>query len=197
MFVDVDGDQAPDIVFCNHGEQNRLHINKMAGSGFFEDGTFGMTTGLPTDTDTSISVVAGDVTGNGYTDLVILNESSQDILLINNGTGDFTDGTDLGWLATTGLPAGNDDGTCGLLIDVDHDGDLDLIVGNDGAQNRLFLNDGAGEFTDGTDEVGAEPHGLPMALAQTKALASADFDLDGDPDIYIANDGADEVLLNR
>jgi hypothetical protein len=195
--VDIDGNGELDIVFANHGEQNVVYVNKLIGSGFFEDGTFGMTTHMPTETDPSVGIASGDVTGDGVPDLLIVNEGAQDMLLINSGTGYYTDGTDLGWIANTGLPAGIYDGTCAVFIDVDHDGDLDLVVGNRDQQNRLFLNDGVGEFTDGTDEVGALPHGLPTALASTRGVASADIDGDGDPDLFLANEGADEVLLNK
>jgi photosystem II stability/assembly factor-like uncharacterized protein len=195
--VDLDGDGELDVVFANWGTQNRLHINEMAGSGLFQDGTFGLNTHLPPETDPTVGIATGDVTGDSSIDLVFINASTQDVLCINNGAGYLNDGTDLGWIAATGLPAASDDGRCALLEDVDHDGDLDLIVGNDGQQNRLYLNDGAGEFTDGTDEVQAAPHGLPTALAQTKGMAAADLDGDGDPDLFIANEGADEVLHNR
>ncbi|MHC5078627.1 MAG: FG-GAP-like repeat-containing protein, partial [Planctomycetota bacterium] len=171
LLADVNGDGAPDIVFANQGSQNRLIINNLAGNGTLEDGTFGALTHLPVDSDNTCGIAAGDTNGDGYIDLVFINRGEQDLLLLNDGIGTFTDGTDLGQTDTTGLPAGQNDGTCGVLVDVDHDGDLDLIVGNAGQQNRLFLNDGAAEFSDGTDEIDVFQYGLAIGEAETTALA--------------------------
>ena len=57
--------------------------------------------------------------------------------------------------------------------------------------------DGAGEFSDGTDEIDAYPHGMPEARAPTTCIRAVDLDRDGDPDLYVTNLGADEILLNR
>ena len=37
-----------------------------------------------------------------------------------------------------------------MLADVDIDGDADAVLGDDGQQNRLYLNDGTGRFVDAT-----------------------------------------------
>ncbi len=191
---DADGDGAPDLFFANHGEQNTLFVNRLQASADFEDWTLAS---LPPDTDPTVACAAADLTGNGSVDLVVVNRGEQDRLLVNDGSGDFADGTDMEHEKSTGLPFDDNQATCARALDVDHDGDIDLIVGNDGQQNRLLLNDGAGEFTDGTDEVDGFPFGLPRAEGQTTAIGVADLDGDGDPDLYVANLGADEVLLNR
>lgn len=64
--------------------------------------------------------------------------------------------------------------------DVDVDGELDLIVGNTrspGEQNLLYLNNGAGVFTDATASR------LPVDTTISRALALADFD--GDLDVVV------------
>jgi hypothetical protein len=75
--------------------------------------------------------------------------------------------------------------------DVDGDGDLDLYVprGSDPAQ--LWINDGAGHFTEegaarGVDDLGASGLGAVFA----------DYDNDGDQDLYVANDGPDRLYRN-
>lgn len=74
-----------------------------------------------------------------------------------------------------------------LFADVDNDNDLDLYVasgGNDYAigdkalQDRLYLNEGGGNWLKST-------HALPEMLTSTKSIASADIDQDGDLDLFI------------
>jgi len=78
--------------------------------------------------------------------------------------------------------------------DVDGDGDVDLVFGNYldqehllvyrtqiGRQNRLYLNDGAGVYTDATTAR------LPVDRDFTRAVALGDVDADGDLDLVIGN----------
>jgi len=63
--------------------------------------------------------------------------------------------------------------------DFDNDGDLDLFIGFRGRPNRLYRNDGGGDFTDVAAEVG-------LADAEdTRVAAWGDFDADGHLDLYI------------
>lgn len=64
-------------------------------------------------------------------------------------------------------------------LDYDGDGALDLFFGNDAGPDYLFCNDGDGAFEDVSGAT------LPSLERGTYGAASADFDRDGDPDIYI------------
>src|SRR5207249_2862794 len=72
------------------------------------------------------------------------------LLLINDGTGHFTDET------ASRLPNITLSSSRAEFADVDNDGDLDLYIVNGGtsrfgtAQGKLYLNDGTGHFTDVT-----------------------------------------------
>lgn len=67
------------------------------------------------------------------------------------------------------------------LVDVDEDGDVDLISGNGNfiasEANQLWLNDGIGAFS------------MPQSMGNstTLSIAIGDFDDDGDPDLATAN----------
>jgi hypothetical protein len=134
----------------------------------------------------------GDVDGDGLPDLYLGGPKGQPgRLLLNRG------------LDTAGQPvftmrmrppfsemtAYEDLGS--LLIDVDSDGDLDLLVvsgsvecdpGDPSLADRLYLNDGKGEFT---GAVGHLPDPGDGKHASGSVAAAADFDRDGDLDVFI------------
>jgi len=65
------------------------------------------------------------------------------------------------------------------LADIDGDGDLDLVAGNDaGEPNRVYTNDGSGNFTDSGQMLGSN---------NTVSVALADIDGDGDLDLVAGN----------
>ena len=190
-FGDFDGDGDLDLVEGNGGSygsggwRNRLLVND--GSGVFTDVT---TSQMPNVTDMTSALAVGDVDGDGDLDLVFGNgyydglqclEGEQNRLLVNDGTGTFTDVT------ATQLPSDNTMTHGAAFGDVDGDGDLDLVFGNDNysggqdGQERLLLNDGTGVFTDGT------AGRLPPLQDSTFTVALADIDEDGDADILVGN----------
>ena len=89
----------------------------------------------------------------------------------------------------------------GALVDVDGDGDLDAYLvqsgslypearGADYPPNQLFLNDGAGRFTEVPGAGGADDRGYGMGVAV------GDYDNDGDVDLYVTNVGPNALLRN-
>ena len=64
--------------------------------------------------------------------------------------------------------------------DVDNDGDLDIFITNEYSTNRLYLNNGAGLFTE-TDSVGLKTYGGGMGCS------FGDIDKDGDIDLFVTN----------
>lgn len=68
--------------------------------------------------------------------------------------------------------------------DLDGDGDLDVVVGNDGEANLLWLSDGAGVFT----------RGQTLAARTSPALAVADFTGNGAGDLLLAGAEGDHGL---
>ncbi|HET6202411.1 MAG TPA: VCBS repeat-containing protein [Planctomycetota bacterium] len=74
------------------------------------------------------------------------------------------------------------------LGDVDGDGDLDLLLGNEDL-DRLYLNGGLGLFR-------IAPSNLPAVVDDTYALALGDVDGDGDFDLLLGNNGQSRLYLN-
>ena len=140
---------------------------------------------MPAEVEGSNDVAVGDVDGDGDVDLLIGNDEGAELarLLLNDGTGVFRDATD-------NLPSSPFRTYAVGLADVDGDGDLDAFLGKGaydaggwkiGAQNRLFLNDGAGGFSNATAN-------LPALPDFTTALAFGDLDGDGDEDLMLGNE---------
>ncbi|HET6201351.1 MAG TPA: FG-GAP-like repeat-containing protein [Planctomycetota bacterium] len=171
---DVDGDGDLDAFVGNYGQQNRLFLN--GGAGVFADLT---ASNLPALSDATNAIALGDVDGDGDLDAFVGNEFQQNRLYLNGGTGVLADVT------ATSLPALMNATRAVALGDVDGDGDLDAFVGHGGfipaSQNRLYVNGGTGVFTDVTAT------NLPALLDETRAVALADVDGDGDLDVFVGN----------
>ncbi|MCA8952746.1 MAG: VCBS repeat-containing protein [Planctomycetes bacterium] len=185
---DVDGDGDLDLVAANSGESNGIYLNDGRG-GFLE--TSGR---MPADTIITDCMAVGDVDNDGDPDLVFGNSGAFDAhtqLYLNDGTGTFVD------VSAARLPADIDATRAILLGDVDLDGDLDILIGNHAipslgllGQNRLYINNGAGFFTDETSTR------LPVDTDRTASLALCDIDRDGDPDLVVGNNAANRLYEN-
>jgi hypothetical protein len=148
------------------------------GTGTFIDATAAL---LPVVSDDTHAVVLGDCDGDGDLDLIVGNHGKrvgqQNRLYLNNGAGRFSDVT------ATRMPTFSEATGALATGDIDGDGDLDLVVGDGypAQQNRLYLNSGAGLFSDVTATR------MPALLDTTAALALGDVDGDGDLDIVVGN----------
>lgn len=188
---DVDGDGDPDLAFGNE-ERNRLYLND--GAGRFSDAPLPRREAPEETRDVDLV----DVDGDGDLDLYFANvrifnadRDQQDRLLLNDGTGKFTDVT------ADHLVPDDERTTSAAFVDYDGDGDLDLIRGPMRAGDaRLaglalgaFSNDGTGKFSRAADV-------LPgSARANAFDLELADFNGDGKPDLFVANRGGPDRLL--
>lgn len=145
---------------------------------------------LETTSETSANVSIGDLNGDGHPDLVLAKGRHWplvDRVLLGDGRGGFSAGHDLG--------TASDRTYSGLLVDIDADGDLDVVVSNDKPDPGLvYLNDGTGHFTVGSSYGAAE--------WATRNATVADLNGDGLPDIVVANrsgpnPGASYICLNQ
>jgi hypothetical protein len=124
---------------------------------------------------------------------VIFGNEGQDIFLLNDGKGNFTDET------AARLPADNNTTQDIERADLDKDGDWDLVIGNEDG-NRIYFNNGKGVFTDVT--IGRLPF-IPDE-EETRKIDICDVDNDGDPDIFFSNvkfrpgkNPANRLLINN
>lgn len=119
-------------------------------------------------------LAVADYDGNGLADLYLVSQDGSDRLFRQTSAWQFEDVTE-----AAGILPDESWGTGATFADFDGDGDLDLYVCNLEAPNRLYRNDGEGRFI----EV-AGPLGVADIGATTMA-AFADFDRDGDLDLYL------------
>lgn len=159
-----------------------------------DGGAFVRVTDTPIDggPNNSGAVLWADVDNDGDLDLFVANSDAMRqsdlqpaplehaVLYRNEGNWRFTLTPDQAF-ADNAFPA-----VAAAFGDVDNDGDLDLLLGLYGngkvaKQDRLFLNDGKGRFSE------QRKVALPGHLEQQYALAFADFNLDGNLDIVSAS----------
>ena len=123
----------------------------------------------------SASVSAGDVNGDGHSDLLLIKGRhwpEDNLILLGNGDGSFQAPALLGGPANRSYS--------GVLVDLDADGDLDVVLSNDSPDPKLvYHNDGVGQFTAGAS------FGLPEW--STRYVSVADLNADNFPDIITAN----------
>ena len=167
-WADVNNDSYPDLFAPNDGGSNILYINN-------QDLTF--TPIVFEGNGSSVGCSFGDIDNDGDLDLFVTNASKENnSLFINDGTGSFS----LDQNSILSNDGGDSHGSC--FGDFNNDGWLDLIVTNDrGGKKYFYLNQGDGSFIRKTDVAIVEKS------SNAFGVAAADFDKDGDLDIFIAN----------
>ena len=145
---------------------------------------------LEQSAETSANVSIGDLNGDGFPDLVLAKGRHWpliDRVLLNDGHGRFPVAHNLGDVPDRSYSV--------TLADIDRDGDLDVVVGNDAPDpKRVYANDGKANFHL------VSTFGLPEW--PTRNASVADLNGDGLPDIIVANrtgdtKGANYVCFNK
>ncbi|MFZ1591614.1 MAG: CRTAC1 family protein, partial [Chitinophagales bacterium] len=180
-WADMDNDGDIDAFVVNwYGKNNMLYANN--GDGTFEQIVDGIAVN---DFGYSETAAWGDYDNDGYVDLYVTNSDSikKNYLYHNDGS-TFTKITE-GDITTEAYVS-----RCANWIDVDGDNDVDMFVTNESnQQENLYLNNGDGTFTKKTSD--------PLVLNGGKTMSASwgDVDNDGDFDVFLANDGANNALF--
>jgi hypothetical protein len=221
-WIDYNNDGFPDLFFVNgstfehwkRGDSppSRLYRNNRDGTFVDVSGGSGLN-----HTGWGMGACVGDYDNDGYDDLYVTYYGGN-VLYRNNGNGTFTDVTKQAGVAGHGWGMG-----C-AFGDYDNDGRLDLYVANyldvdiehlgepgsapnctyrsiatfcgprglPGSRDILFHNNGDGTFTDVTENAGID-HDQYYGLG----VVWGDYDRDGRPDIYVANDSTPSSLYHN
>ena len=203
---DVNGDGLDDVYLCEPGGlPNRLFLQRPDGTAIESAAEAGLNF-----LDATNSALLVDLDNDGDQDLVLAMTFNL-VVLSNDGQGRFS-------LRTQQESFTIENGQSLSAADYDQDGDLDIFAcchGGPGGQfafaevlrdvalsfhdatvgqrNRLLQNDGAGLFSDVTDEVGLDEQDQRLSFA----AAWEDFDNDGDQDLYVANDFGPNCLYRN
>jgi len=175
--ADVNNDGFVDMFVTNSESSNHLYINRGAEGlmGEYKDVT---SPNLASEKRSSRGAAFADINGDGNLDLYVTDASGPNQLYIGDGiNGHFSEVFDVG-VADTGMGQG----VC--FGDVDGDGDIDIFVNNFDRSNNLYLNNGKGSFLNVTEKAG-----LISTGNSGFGCAFADFDDDGDLDLYVSNSG--------
>ena len=218
LFFDYDNDGWIDVFLVDGGSvadpavarQARHRLFRNRGNGTFQDVSAQSGIQHP---NYGMGACAGDYDNDGRVDLYVTNVGPN-TLYRNVGNGSFTDVTRA---ARVGAPLWS---TACAFADLDKDGDLDLFVTNyvatdpaqnpfcgnaslkarsychplqfDALPNVIYRNDGNGTFTDMSAESGVAP-----LLGRGLGVVIADYDDDGWPDVFVANDSMPNFLFRR
>jgi predicted small secreted protein len=137
--------------------------------------SFDRTFALEDTAATSATISVGDVNADGHQDIVLIKGRHwplANLVRLGNGDGTFQPAYPLGEQP--------DRSYSGVLVDMDNDGDLDIVVSNDSPDPKfVYLNDGRGRFTPGST--------FGKAGWPTRHITVVDLNGDRLPDIVLAN----------
>jgi Leucine-rich repeat (LRR) protein len=184
---------AKSIVLADFNADGYLDIGAITSSTVYialnnGAGGFGLPMSFPLSLSSALGMAAGDVDGDGDIDIAITDESANTVtVVLNDGMANFTAAPNSPF-STGGMNPNNI-----ALGDLDGDGDLDIVAGNDNSNSNniaVLRNNGTGNFSAPTlYPVGDRP----------RAITLGDVDGDGDLDVAVGNCGTTvsvSVLLN-
>lgn len=172
--VDMNGDDLDDVV---RASTSSINVQYQLDGGGFQSVNIPTT---PADNAPSWSIVAGDIDGNGYTDLMYGGNQGATFMIAN---GDGTAFTEVSGYPYIFCQRTN-------MVDINNDGNLDAFSCHDVDANVRFINDGSGNLTFIQGGIGEN--------CGNYGSVWVDYDNDGDIDCFVAKCGCDpKDLLMR
>jgi ASPIC and UnbV/FG-GAP-like repeat len=196
VFTDLNGDGRLDLYVANDEDPNRYYVNVAARNelGFrFVDRA--RSDGLA-DPNAGMGVAEGDYNGDGRPDLLVSNSRGQGHAVFRSRDASFANGQD----AFATAFGTNFTGWGDSWVDLDNDGNLDLVLANGAIPVTNLRSDAGpvqvlenlhGQFANATGLVGLDR----LARTNGRGLAAADFDNDGHVDVAINSVGGRLILL--
>ncbi len=184
---DFDNDGLFDVVVSDFDQCAPMHFFHNNGDGTFTDRT--AQAGLA-DQLGGLNMIQADYNNDGCMDILVLRGAwefpQRKSLLRNNCDGTFTDVT-----AASGLAQPATSTQTAVWADIDNDGFVDLIVGNENGPLQIFHNKGDGTFEDISHSSGAD------SIGYSKGVTAADYDNDGYVDFYVSNLNGNNALYHN
>jgi len=180
---DVDGDGTDDLFASAWSPAQRRSVPKLyrVQGGFVQDATAPSTISL---SGGAAYATFADYDNDGWLDLFVIGADGRGHLFRNRGNVTFLDVTTKAGIADI------KGARKALFVDLDHDGDLDLLlVGND--QRTVYRNNLDGTFTEATASFGLAGSG------DARDAVFADFDGDGRVDVFITNGAGSDALFHN
>ena len=180
---DVDGDGADDLfasIFAQPVRKTVAYLYRVQG-GFVRDATERAGISLPQG---AVYATFADFDNDGWLDLFVIGGEGRGHLLRNRGDGTFADVT-----AKAGV-ADVRSARKAVFVDLDHDGDLDLLLVGDGPRT-VYRNNLDGTFTETTATFGL------AGIGSARDAVSADFDGDGRIDVFVTNEHSSNILFHN
>ena len=180
---DVDGDGAEDLLLSAWSPSKERSVAQLfrVRGGFVQDATQRSGIVLPQG---ATSAIFADYDNDGWLDLFAIGGESRGHMFHNRGDGTFENVTAKAGVADIRRARKP------LFVDLDHDGDLDLLlVGS--AERTVYRNNLDGTFTEATESFGLAGKG------DTRDVVFGDFDGDGRIDIFLANANGGNALFRN
>ena len=199
---DLNDDGWVDIYTANDAYANQLWVNQKNGTFRDEGLVMGVAYNIHGHAEAGMGVLTADLDNDAFPDLFVTHLRNETNTIYHN-LGDGTGFTDVSAMSGLGKPSTPYTGFGTIAVDVELDGDLDILVANGRVQrgnpipdagvpppwdlfaepNQFYLNDGSGRFS---LECGVlDSFCSPIEI--TRALATGDIDQDGDLDFLVTN----------